>query len=251
MINGKKILGVIPARYGSTRIRGKLLADICGRPLIYYTYEAVRKVSGLDMILVATDDRRIFDAVEAFGGEVVMTSEEHRSGTDRIAEVAETSDADVVVNIQGDELFIEGEMINEVVRLVAEDDTAEMGTLAFPIEEEEDYFNPNVVKVVVDKMGFALYFSRALIPHTKDGRPKDSFRYLRHVGIYSFRRDSLLQFAAMELSELEKVEELEQLRALEAGFKIKVAISDHMPLNVDTPEDLERAREIICRNISS
>jgi len=236
-----RVLGVIPARYGSTRLEGKPLADIMGKPMIQYVYENAVKSSILDELIVATDNIRIKEAVEKFGGKAMLTSPSHPTGTDRVAEVAKNFDPQVVVNIQGDEPFINPGMIDEVVEPLLEDKEIPMGTLMHEITEKEDFNNPNVVKVVTDKLGFALYFSRSLIPYP---RKTEKHRVFEHIGIYSFQKEFLLKFTRLEPTPLEQTESLEQLRVLESGYRIKVVLTryKYVALSVDTPEDLERAR---------
>ncbi|HDN84551.1 3-deoxy-manno-octulosonate cytidylyltransferase [Candidatus Aerophobetes bacterium] len=236
-----RVLGVIPARYGSTRLEGKPLADIMGKPMIQYVYENAAKSSILDELIVATDNIRIKEAVEKFGGKAMLTSPSHPTGTDRVAEVAKNFDPQVVVNIQGDEPFINPGMIDEVVEPLLEDKEIPMGTLMHEITEKEDFNNPNVVKVVTDKLGFALYFSRSLIPYP---RKTEKHRVFEHIGIYSFQKEFLLKFTRLEPTPLEQTESLEQLRVLESGYRIKVVLTryKYVALSVDTPEDLERAR---------
>ncbi len=237
-----KVVGIIPARFGSTRLMGKPLADINGKPMVQHVYESTIKSSILDDVIVATDDRRIKEAVEEFGGIAVLTSKDHLTGTDRISEVARDMDVDIVVNIQADEPFIKPGMIDEIVNPLLKDRDIPMCTLMHEIDKE-DVQNPDVVKVVTDTSGFALYFSRSLIPYP---RREEGHRVFEHIGIYSYRKDFLLTFSQLEPTPLEKSEGLEQLRALENGFKIRVILTkDYIPLSVDTQEDLERAREFV------
>jgi 3-deoxy-manno-octulosonate cytidylyltransferase (CMP-KDO synthetase) len=239
-----KAVGIIPARYHSTRLEGKPLVDIEGQPMIQRVYENVMKADVLDNVLVATDDQRIIEAVERFGGKAVMTSKDHTTGTDRIAEVAKDVDARVVINVQGDEPFISPTMINEVAAPLLENQDIPMCTLMHEITEE-DFRNPNVVKVVTDLSGFALYFSRSLIPFP---RYKEGHHAFEHIGIYGYQKDFLLKLTRLAPTPLEKTEALEQLRVIENGFKIKVistTAQDYIPLSIDTQEDLERARALI------
>jgi len=234
-----RVVGIIPARYHSTRLEGKPLADINGKPMVQHVYENVMKSSILDHVIVATDDSRIKETVEKFGGQAVLTSRDHSTGTDRISEVAEELDVEVVVNIQGDEPFVRPGMLDEVVNPLLEDRSIPMCTLMHEIGKE-DFDNPNVVKVVTDKSGFALYFSRSLIPYP---RCDEGLHIFEHIGIYSYQKDFLIAFSKSKSTPLEKSEGLEQLRTLENGFKIKVILTrDYIPLSVDTQEDLERAR---------
>lgn len=233
---------MIPARYESTRLPGKALALIDGKPMVQHVYERTRAVDLVDRVIVATDDARIADAVRGFGGDVVMTSRTHQSGTDRIAEVARDLDADVIVNVQGDLPFLEPEMVAGTVALMRADTALPMATLKAPIENAADMANPSVVKVVTDRDCYALYFSRSPLPYWRDGAPAGHLAY-RHIGLYAYRRDFLLAFARLTPTPLEQAEKLEQLRALEWGFRIKVAETACVAIEVDTPEDLERARE--------
>jgi 3-deoxy-manno-octulosonate cytidylyltransferase (CMP-KDO synthetase) len=239
-----KIIGIIPARYSATRLPGKPLADICGKPLIQYVYEQARKSKLLEDVIVATDDERILEAVEKFGGKAVMTSPTHPSGTDRCAEVARKIDCDFVVNIQGDEPLIPPEVIDKVAEALKESTDETPMTSAATIANEEERENSNVVKVVTDQKGIALYFSRSPIPFYRNPVAPT----LRHIGIYGYRKDFLLKFVSLPQTPLEKTESLEQLRALEHGFKIKIVLVDYSPVGVDTPEDLERVRKLLgCR----
>jgi len=241
---------VIPARYASTRFPGKPLAEICGKPMIQWVYERSSRCTSVDRVIVATDDRRIADAVQAFGGEVVMTRADHSTGTDRLAEVAETLEADLVVNVQGDEPLIEPAMIEAAVQPLLADDSIPMGTLQTPLASLEEYLNPNVVKVITDRDRFALYFSRAPIPFPRDYADQletcwSTLPVGKHVGLYVYRRDFLLRYQALKETPLEQFEKLEQLRVLEHGYKIKVAETPMTVQGVDTPEDLRRVQSIL------
>lgn len=239
-----KVLGVIPARYASTRFEGKALADLLGKPMVQHVYERASKCETLDGLIVATDDQRIFDAVKGFGGEAAMTGE-HPSGTDRIAEVAGRVDAEILVDIQGDEPLIEPAMIDEAVEPLLRDDGIDLGTLAYRIRSEEEYLNPNVVKVVMDKEWFAMYFSRSPIPCVKLGGWSEDVPAYRHVGLYVYRRHALLAFAQMPPSQLEMLEGLEQLRFLDNGYRMKIVETCYKAIGVDTPEDLEAVKRIM------
>jgi len=236
-----KVLGVIPARYASTRLPGKPLVDILGRPMIRLVYENAARARTLERLIVATDDERILEAVEAFGGRARLTSREHNTGTDRVAEMAGGLEAEVVVNIQGDEPFVEPGMIDEIVQPLLDDPELPMCTSMHQVTDPADFANPNVVKVVVDLAGHALYFSRSLIPYP---RKREGHRVFEHIGLYAYRRDFLLSYARLPQTPLEKLESLEQLRALEHGYRIRVVETrqSYIPLSVDTPEDLEKAR---------
>jgi 3-deoxy-manno-octulosonate cytidylyltransferase (CMP-KDO synthetase) len=246
------VVAIIPARYGSTRLPGKPLAKIGGKPMIQHVYESTSRAKGLDRVLVATDDRRVEETVRGFGGEVVMTSKDHASGTDRLAEVARKIEADWVVNVQGDLPFIRSETIVRAVRPMRRDRSIPMGTVGTPIFDEEEWCNPNIVKVLTDRKGFALYFSRSPIPYVRSGavdlngkklapRSKRRLWGNRHIGLYVYRRDFLLKFARLRPTALEQIESLEQLRALVYGHRIFVAAVDERSVEVDTPEDLVKA----------
>lgn len=234
------VLGVIPARYASRRFEGKPLARLGGKPLVQHVYERAAACPLFERVVVATDDDRIRRAVEAFAGQVAMTSPEHLSGTDRVAEVAADSSSEVVVNIQGDEPFVNARVLEQVVRPLLARGAPPMATLCKRIEDPAAFRDPNVVKVVRDEAGRALYFSRCPIPHAARSARLAAWE---HIGIYAYRRDFLLAFSRMPPSALEGLEGLEQLRALERGHAILVVpTSDHVGVSVDTPEDLERAR---------
>jgi 3-deoxy-manno-octulosonate cytidylyltransferase (CMP-KDO synthetase) len=240
---GSHVVAIVPARYESTRLPGKPLALIDGKPMIQHVYERTRDVALVDRVLVATDDARIADAVRGFGGDVALTRSDHASGTDRIAEVAATLDAELIVNVQGDLPFLEAEMVNAAVALMRADDALPMATLKTPIHDAAEMANPNAVKVVTDRDGYALYFSRSPLPYWRDGSGDGVLGY-KHIGLYAYRRDFLLTFARLAPTPLERAEKLEQLRALEWGFRIKVAETAAVGIEVDTPHDLERARAL-------
>lgn len=244
-IHRPRIVGIIPARYASSRFPGKALADLCGRPLVQHVVERAGQARLLHEVLVATDDARIQAAVEGFGGRAVMTSPDHPSGTDRIAEVVRGLACDLVVNIQGDEPLLDPALVDRAVEPLLADPTLPMGTLARPMGGEEAA-DPSKVKVVVDRQGCALYFSRAQIPFLRDGIPAgDSSPFLLHIGLYVYRREALLRLAALPVSPLEERERLEQLRALEHGMRIRVVVTAHGSFGVDTPADLERVRRMM------
>jgi 3-deoxy-manno-octulosonate cytidylyltransferase (CMP-KDO synthetase) len=240
-----KILCVIPARYASTRLPGKPLADIAGKPMIQHVYERACQAKLPSAVWVATDDQRVYDTVKGFGGQVLMTSCDHCTGTDRLAEVARQHDMDIIVNVQGDEPLIAPEVIDLAIEPFLQQPEVVMTTLKSRLVEE-DFDNPAVVKVVTDKQGFALYFSRSLIPYPRNAG--GDFAVYKHIGLYAYRRDFLLQYAAMEQTPLERAESLEQLRALENGYRIKVLETNYQCIGVDTPEDLERVTKIIKAN---
>ena len=252
-----KITAIIPARYGSTRFEGKPLADILGKPMIQHVYEGVRQSKLIDEVIVATDDQRILEAVQGFGGRAVMTSPDHTTGSDRAAEVARKLKSEIIVNVQGDEPLIKGSIIDKAITPLLTDDTISISTLMTPIQEVKDWLNPHIVKVVVDQKNFALYFSRSPIPFPRDlqidrlesnpfgtKRPLPK-RVFKHIGVYVYPRKFLLRFSKMKPTPLEKLEKLEQLRALENGCRIKVTAVDYEPVGVDTPDDLQKVAELL------
>lgn len=232
---------IIPARYGSTRLPGKPLSMIGDKPMIQRVYEQVSKATEIEQVIVATDDQRVYDAVVAFGGQAMMTRPDHLTGTDRLAEVAAThTEIDVIINVQGDEPLIDANVIDALAREFKEDSSLQMGTVGCPLLEEE-YNEPSAVKVIVNRLGNAMYFSRSLIPY-----PRNAFVQppLKHVGMYGYQRQFLLDYAKMEPTPAELTESLEQLRALENGYTIRVITTDQRFVGVDTPEDLDRVNEI-------
>ncbi|MHA1378139.1 MAG: 3-deoxy-manno-octulosonate cytidylyltransferase [Candidatus Helarchaeota archaeon] len=241
----EKITVVIPTRYHSTRLEGKILADICGKPMIYHVYHQVKKARKIDEIIVATDDVRIKDAVEKFNGNVIMTSKKHKTGTDRIGEVASNISTDIILNIQGDEPLIQPEVIDQLSDLISTNKKIQMATLVTDNILNDELNNPNDVKVVIDQNNYALFFSRALIPYPRN---KKFARYYKHIGVYGYKRDFLLKFIKMKQTPLELAESLEQLRALENGIRIKVGITKYRTIGVDTIEDLEKVRGIIAKS---
>ena len=242
-----KFIGIIPARYASTRFPGKPLALLGGKPVIQHVYEKVAAV--LEAAYVATDDERIYDVVKSFGGQVVMTRTDHKSGTDRIEEAIEKigGEWDVVVNVQGDEPFVAKNQLDTICHCF-DDPTTQIATLGKPFESMEAVQNPNSPKIVVDNMGFAMYFSRSVIPYVR-GKEMSSwlthYPFLKHLGIYAYRKDVLRQVTQLPQSSLEISESLEQLRWLQNGFKIKVGTTDVETVGIDTPQDLERAEEFL------
>ena len=242
-----KFIGIIPARYASTRFPGKPLALLGGKPVIQHVYEKVAAV--LEAAYVATDDERIYDVVKSFGGQIVMTRTDHKSGTDRIEEAIEKigGEWDVVVNVQGDEPFVAKSQLDTICHCF-DDPTTQIATLGKPFESMEAVQNPNSPKIVVDNMGFAMYFSRSVIPYVR-GKEKSSwlthYPFLKHLGIYAYRKDVLRQVTQLPQSSLEIAESLEQLRWLQNGFKIKVGTTDVETVGIDTPQDLERAEEFL------
>ena len=240
-----KVLCVIPARYASTRLPGKPLALIAGKPMIQHVYERACHAVMPKEVVVATDSKIVADAVKEFGGKVMMTSPDHPSGTDRLAEVALSyPDIDVIVNVQGDEPMIPPEVIDRLAQAFADDKDLKMATLK-TLMGEEDYNNPNAVKVVTDQNGYALYFSRSLLPYPRNR--KADFKVYKHVGIYAYRRSFLLSYAAYEPTPLEQIEGLEQLRVLENGQRIKVLESKFQGIGIDTQEDLDAINALFTR----
>lgn len=237
------VIAVIPARYSSTRLPGKALAEIGGVPMIVRVWRQAGRARLMSRVIVATDDERIARAIRQAGGEAEMTSSAHQSGTDRIAEVASRIPADIYVNVQGDQPFIAPEDLDALAAPMRDDSAVAMATLATPIVDLEEWHNPNKVKVVCGDRGDALYFSRSPIPFLRDGTgvPPNA---LRHIGVYGYRRDFLLKFASLPPGVLEQIEKLEQLRALERGYRIKVVASVAPSLEVDTPDDLARANAV-------
>lgn len=239
------VIGVIPARYGSSRFEGKVLADIHGKPMLQWVWEAAKKAKILDEVIIACDDRRIEEAAESFGGKAVFTSKEHPSGTDRICEVVNPLEVKVVVNIQADEPLIEPVMIENVARPLLDSPQLNMATLMKEIDDPQDIADPNVVKVLTDKNGLALYFSRAGIPYQRD--KSIEVTYYKHIGLYAYTKDFLFIFKNLPESTLERIEKLEQLRVLEQGFRIKVIETKISTVGVDTPADLERVRKALTK----
>jgi 3-deoxy-manno-octulosonate cytidylyltransferase (CMP-KDO synthetase) len=238
-----RILGVIPARFASSRDPGKALATLAGKPMIEHVWERANMSRYLSDVLVATDDERIANAVHKFGGRVRMTRADHPTGTDRLAEIASSEDAALYVNIQGDEPLIDPEAIDAAILTVHGDDAVDMGTLKKQIADPTDIVNTNVVKVVTNLLGDAIYFSRCPIPYERDGQTGVPV-YFKHIGLYVYRREFLLRYPDLAVGPLEQAERLEQLRALENGYRIRVAATDYESLGVDTPEDLERVNQL-------
>ena len=245
-----KIIGIIPSRYGSTRFPGKALADIDGKTMVQRTYEQAKKCSLLDEVVVATDHVKIKDVVNAFGGNVCMTSEQHQSGTDRCFEALESlsNEYDYVINIQGDEPFIDPQQIEQLAQLL--NGSVQLGTLVKKIEKEEEIIDPNIVKAILDKNNDAIYFSRNPIPFSRNHTQNDWIKhhtYYKHIGVYAYRSDILKKITNLPISSLEKAESLEQLRWIENGYKIKTATTSFDSIGIDTPEDLKEALKTINR----
>jgi 3-deoxy-manno-octulosonate cytidylyltransferase (CMP-KDO synthetase) len=240
-----RVLAVIPARWGSQRFPGKVLASICGKPMVQWVWERVSEATRVDEVVVATDDERVAECVESFGGRVLLTSKDHRSGTDRVGEAVRALDAAWVLNAQADEPLIPPSVVDRLAETLCARPELEMGTVAVPMDPADpDLRDPDVVKVVVSAAGEALYFSRSPIPFARDGWPEGA-RPLRHWGIYAFRRDYLERFVALPQSTLERCESLEQLRALEDGARILVLSAEEQTLGVDRPDDIRRVEALI------
>lgn len=234
---------VIPARYGSMRFPGKVLAMLRGKPIVQWVWECAMK-SKADLVLVATDDDRVYNAVESFGGKAVMTSPNHPSGSDRIMEAVKDIDADIIINVQGDEPSMPPELIDRLIDLMSGADAPDMGTVIVPCKREDVADNPNKPKVVISADGYALYFSRAMIPFLREGGTE--MKVYRHWGIYAYQRAALERFVSLPEGNLEKCEKLEQLRALENGMRIKTIETTYDGVDVNTPEDLEDAEKLFA-----
>ncbi|HNW99855.1 MAG TPA: 3-deoxy-manno-octulosonate cytidylyltransferase [Candidatus Cloacimonadota bacterium] len=235
-----KVIAVIPARYSSTRFPGKALALLNGKPIIQHVYEATVNSGLFDQVIIATDDDRISHAVHDFHGRCCMTSPDHKSGSDRIAEVVRDMDCDVVFNVQGDEPFISREPLSALKDAFL-DKTVEVASLMHIMQDEDDIVNPNNVKVVCDSLGDALFFSRSVIPYDRDNTGKVT--YWKHIGVYAYRKQTLLRFITLPQGKIERIESLEQLRMLENGIRIRMIKTDYMGIGIDTPEDLEKAKQ--------
>lgn len=240
-----KIIAVIPARYASTRFPAKLMQDLGGKTVILRTYEAAINTNLFDDVFVVTDSDLIYDEIISHGGKAIKSIKEHESGSDRIAEAVENLDVDIVINVQGDEPFIDAEPLTKVIEVFRNDldQKVDLASLMREITNEDEINNPNNVKVVVDQNGFALYFSRSVIPYPREKNV--GVRYMQHIGIYAFRKQALLDFYRLPMQSLEASEKLEQLRYLEFGKRIKMVETTHVGIGIDTPEDLERARKML------
>jgi 3-deoxy-manno-octulosonate cytidylyltransferase (CMP-KDO synthetase) len=248
------VIGVIPSRYASQRLPAKPLVDLDGKPMVQRVYEQAKKSRLLDRVVIATDDVRIEEAVRGFGGDVMLTSQEIKSGSDRVAAVALHMAGDIFVNIQGDEPLIAPEMINQGVQLLLDNASAPVGTLIKQISSEEELINPNVVKVVLNNSGYALYFSRATVPYVRGETDRrrwvEQHTFYKHIGLYIYQRRFLIQYAQLPVSQLENAEKLEQLRILAAGYKIITGITTYDSISIDTPEDVARVVEILRQTSS-
>jgi 3-deoxy-manno-octulosonate cytidylyltransferase (CMP-KDO synthetase) len=240
------IVVVIPARYGSTRLPGKPLVSLAGKPMIQRVYDRAKLAQRVNRVIVATDDDRIVKTVQEFGGEARMTRHDHRTGTERVAEVAAHEAGDIFVNVQGDEPLLDPAAVDTAVGALLEEPQAAIATVATPIRTPGDIMDPNVCKVVLDFDENALYFSRAPIPWVRDTGGHVQARHLKHLGLYVFRRDALLEYPTLPQGELERIEQLEQLRWLENGWKIRVAQVEHDAISVDVPEDIARVEKLLA-----
>ena len=256
-----KCVAVIPARWASTRFKGKVLADINGKPMIQHVWERVKRAHEIDDVIVAVDREKVFKVVESFGGKAVYTSPEQPSGTDRLAEVANSLDADVIINVQADEPLVHPLMVDELAQVFKYEKNVQMATIVKRIHRKEDITNPNVVKVVVDRKGYALYFSRSPIPYickrdmSEPEQNSDiedvSGRYFKHIGIYAYTKDFLFTYTNLPKSMLEGEEKLEQLRVLEHGYKIKTVETRYDTISVDTPEDLDKVKALLNEGVGN
>lgn len=242
---GERVLAVIPARYASTRFPGKVIMPLAGKPLVQHTYERTICAELVQAAVVATDDAQVADALAPYGTPVLLTNPDHPTGTDRIAEVARERDEPLIVNVQGDEPLIDPATIDNAIRPLLERPDVVMSTARHRITRQEDAQNPNIVKVVCDATGLALYFSRAAIPHIRDAADAHAQAHWQHIGLYVYRRDFLLRYAEMAQTPLEQLEKLEQLRALENGYRIAVVETEYRSIGVDVLEDLEHVRRIL------
>jgi 3-deoxy-manno-octulosonate cytidylyltransferase (CMP-KDO synthetase) len=244
-MSAPKVVVVIPARYGSTRLPGKPLVSLAGKPMIQRVYERAKLAQQANQVIVATEDERIVKVVEGFGGEARMTRADHRTGTERVAEVAAHVTGDVFVNVQGDEPLLDPMAVDTAVQALLEEPAAAISTVATPIKRPADIMDPNVVKTVLDFDGNALYFSRAPIPWVRDTASKIQVRHLKHLGLYVFQREALLEYPTLPQGEAERIEQLEQLRWMENGWKIRVAEVEHDAVSVDVPEDVARVEKLL------
>lgn len=245
-VDKAQVVVVIPARYGSTRLPGKPLVPLAGKPMIQRVYERAQQAKRASQVIVATDDERIVKAVEEFGGVARMTRTDHRTGTERVAEVAAHVTGDVFVNVQGDEPLLDPVAVDTAIEALLEEPAAVIATVATPIKTPADIMDPNVVKTVLDFENNGIYFSRAPIPWVRDTATKIQVRHLKHLGLYVFQRDTLLEYPTLPQGELEKIEQLEQLRWLENGWKIRVAEVEHDAVSVDVPEDVARVEKLLA-----
>lgn len=241
-----KVLAVIPARHGSSRFPGKPLVNIAGKPMIQHVVERVQRAQSVSQVVVATDEAAIQDAVQGFGGEAILTRRDHATGTDRVAEAAVHLPADIYVNVQGDEPLIDPGTVDALVAAMLEDETVQIAGPCVAIAHAKDIMDPNITKVVRDFDGNALYFSRAPIPWVRDRDESVAARHWKHIGMYAFRRDALLDFPTLPPGELERLEQLEQLRWLENGYRIRIVETEYDAISVDVPADVERVEKLLA-----
>ena len=246
-VDAARVVIVIPARYGSSRLPGKPLVDLAGKPMIQRVFEQAKKAKTAGRVIVATDDERIIKVVEGFGGEARMTRADHRTGTERIAEVAAHTEGEIFVNVQGDEPLLDPVAVDTAVNALREEPAAAIATVAVLIRTPGDIMDPNVVKTVLDFEDNALYFSRAPIPWVRDSAAKIHARHLKHLGLYVFQREALLEYPTLPQGELERIEQLEQLRWMENGWKIRVAEVEHDAVSVDVPEDVAKVESLLAK----
>jgi 3-deoxy-manno-octulosonate cytidylyltransferase (CMP-KDO synthetase) len=246
-----EVVIVIPARFGAMRLPGKPLVSLAGKPMIQRVYERAKLATLASRVIVATDDERIMKAVASFGGTARMTRPDHRTGTERVAEVAAHEKGDVFVNVQGDEPLLDPVAVDTAVNALLEEPAASIATVATPIKTPADIMDPNVVKTVLDFDNNGLYFTRAPIPWVRDTASKIQVRHLKHLGLYVFQRDALLEYPTLPQGELERIEQLEQLRWMENGYKIRVAETQHDSVSVDVPEDVARVEQLLRKSASA
>ncbi|MDP8266116.1 MAG: 3-deoxy-manno-octulosonate cytidylyltransferase [Candidatus Aceula meridiana] len=244
-----KVIGVIPARYGSTRLKGKVLINIFGKPLIQHVWEKAKQAKMIDEVIIATDSEKVKGVCQGFGARVVLTSKDCQSGSDRIAEAVKDIQAAIIVNIQGDEPLMDPGAMDDLVKCLIKESRASVATVIKRLENRREVDNPNVVKVVICKDHYALYFSRSRIPFNRDGEKFTKLLYYKHLGIYAYRKSFLIGFNKLPASRLEGIEKLEQLRILESGYAIKTVITDKDSIGVDTAEDLKRVKAILKKGV--
>ncbi len=240
-----KVIGVIPARYGSTRFPAKVLANLLGKPMIQHVWEGAKKSKLLNDLIIACDDERVRDKAKSFGAKAVLTSPEHKSGSDRIIEAVSSLNFDIVINIQGDEPLVHPSMIDGLAKAMLDDKACVMATVIKPLDDLKEIEDPNVVKAIVDHKGYAIYFSRSVIPYNRDKADVKSIGYYKHLGLYAYRKEFLMNFKNLPASRLEKTEQLEQLRVIQAGYKIKTVETPYNTMAVDTADDLKRVEEYL------
>lgn len=240
-----KVIGVIPARYGSTRFPAKVLADILGKPMIQHVWEGAKRSKLLNDLIIACDDERVREKAKSFGAKAVLTSSEHKSGSDRIIEAVSSLNFEIIINIQGDEPLVHPSMIDGLAKAMLDDKSCVMATVIKPLDDLKEIEDPNVVKAIVDHKGYAIYFSRSVIPYSRDKADVKNIGYYKHLGLYAYRKEFLMNFNNLPVSRLEKTEQLEQLRVVQAGYKIKTVETPYNTMAVDTADDLKRVEEYL------